>query len=110
MIISSSNDYREAARRRLPPFLFHYIDGGAYAEYTLKRNVEDLSQIALRQRVLNDMSQLSLETKIFDETLSMPVALSPVGLPKYLEILPKSCGRPSKPTFHAQCGCAKACK
>ena len=38
MIISSANDYREAARRRLPPFLFHYIDGGAYAEYTLKRN------------------------------------------------------------------------
>ena len=80
MIISSANDYREAARRRLPPFLFHYIDGGANAEYTLKRNVEDLSKIALRQRVLNDMSQLSLETKLFDETLSMPVALSPVGL------------------------------
>lgn len=80
MIISSSNDYREAAKRRLPPFLFHYIDGGAYAEYTLKRNVEDLSQIALRQRVLNDMSSLSLETKLFNETLSMPVALSPVGL------------------------------
>ncbi|MBJ9986087.1 FMN-dependent L-lactate dehydrogenase LldD [Acinetobacter sp. S40] len=80
MIISSSNDYREAARRRLPPFLFHYIDGGAYAEYTLKRNVEDLSEIALRQRVLNDMSSLSLETKLFDETLSLPVALSPVGL------------------------------
>ncbi|WP_152630434.1 FMN-dependent L-lactate dehydrogenase LldD [Acinetobacter ursingii] len=80
MIISSSNDYHEAARRRLPPFLFHYIDGGAYAEYTLKRNVEDLSKIALRQRVLNDMSSLSLETKLFNETLSMPVALSPVGL------------------------------
>lgn len=80
MIISSANDYREAARRRLPPFLFHYIDGGAYAEYTLKRNVEDLSKVALRQRVLNDMSALSLETKLFDETLSMPVALSPVGL------------------------------
>ncbi|WP_278364666.1 FMN-dependent L-lactate dehydrogenase LldD [Acinetobacter schindleri] len=80
MIISSANDYREAARRRLPPFLFHYIDGGAYAEYTLKRNVEDLSKVALRQRVLNDMSALNLETKLFDETLSMPVALSPVGL------------------------------
>ncbi len=80
MIISSANDYREAARHRLPPFLFHYIDGGAYAEYTLKRNVEDLSKIALRQRVLNDMSSLSLETRLFDETLSMPVALSPVGL------------------------------
>ncbi|MBD0222865.1 alpha-hydroxy-acid oxidizing protein, partial [Acinetobacter baumannii] len=55
MIISSGNDYRAAAQRRLPPFLFHYIDGGAYSEYTLKRNVQDLSEIALRQRVLNDM-------------------------------------------------------
>ncbi|GAF53550.1 L-lactate dehydrogenase [Psychrobacter sp. JCM 18900] len=80
MIISSANDYRAAAKRRLPPFLFHYIDGGAYDEHTLKRNTEDLSQIALRQRVLNDMSQLSLETQLFNETLSMPVALSPVGL------------------------------
>ncbi|NWN90671.1 FMN-dependent L-lactate dehydrogenase LldD [Marinobacter adhaerens] len=80
MIISASTDYRKAARRRLPPFLFHYIDGGAYAEHTLRRNVEDLSNIALRQRVLNDMSALSLETRVFDETLSMPVALSPVGL------------------------------
>ena len=80
MIISSANDYREAARRRLPPFLFHYIDGGAYAEYTLKRNVEDLSSIALRQRVLKDMSQLDLSTEIFGEQLSLPVALSPVGL------------------------------
>lgn len=80
MIISSSKDYREAARRRLPPFLFHYIDGGAYAEYTLQRNVEDLSQVALRQRVLNDMSELSLETTLFGEHLSLPVALAPVGL------------------------------
>ncbi|TLT60086.1 L-lactate dehydrogenase, partial [Acinetobacter baumannii] len=76
MIISSGNDYRAAAQRRLPPFLFHYIDGGAYAEYTLKRNVQDLSEIAMRQRVLNDMSALSLETKLFNETLSMPVALA----------------------------------
>ncbi len=80
MIISSANDYREAARRRLPPFLFHYIDGGAYAEYTLKRNVEDLSSIALRQRVLKDMTHLDLSTEIFGEQLSLPVALSPVGL------------------------------
>jgi L-lactate dehydrogenase (cytochrome) len=80
MIISASTDYRAAAKRRLPPFLFHYIDGGSYNEHTLKRNVEDLSGIALRQRVLNDMTQLDLTTELFDETLSMPVALSPVGL------------------------------
>ena len=80
MIISSPGDYREAARRRLPPFLFHYIDGGAYAEQTLKRNVEDFQAVALRQRVLKNMADLSLETRLFDETLRMPVVLAPVGL------------------------------
>ena len=80
MIISSPSDYREAARRKLPPFLFHYIDGGAYAEHTLRRNVEDWSDVALRQRVLQDMSSLSLETQLFDETLRLPIVLAPVGL------------------------------
>lgn len=80
MIIASSTDYRLAAKRRLPPFLFHYIDGGAYAEKTLQRNVEDLAAVALRQRVLKDMSQLDTSIELFGERLSIPVALSPVGL------------------------------
>jgi L-lactate dehydrogenase (cytochrome) len=80
MIISDSTDYRAAAQRKLPPFLFHYIDGGANAEHTLRRNISDLADIALRQRVLRDMSQLNLETQLLGETLAMPVALAPVGL------------------------------
>ncbi|MBD2816608.1 FMN-dependent L-lactate dehydrogenase LldD [Xenorhabdus sp. Flor] len=80
MIISASTDYRVAAQAKLPPFLFHYIDGGAYAEHTLKRNTEDLSHIELRQRVLKDMSELNLETSLFGEKMTMPVALAPVGL------------------------------
>lgn len=80
MIISSANDYREAARRRVPPFMFHYADGGSYAEHTLRKNVEDLSEIALRQRVLKDMSELNTEIELFGEKLSMPVALAPVGV------------------------------
>lgn len=80
MIISASSDYRAAAQRRLPPFLFHYIDGGAYAEHTLRRNISDLADIALRQRVLRNMAGLSLETELFGERLAMPVALGPVGL------------------------------
>lgn len=79
MIISSANDYRKAARRRVPPFMFHYADGGSYAEKTLERNVTDLADIALRQRVLKDMSQLDTEIELFGEKLSMPVALAPVG-------------------------------
>lgn len=80
MIISASTDYRAAARRRLPPFLFHYIDGGAYSEHTLRRNTADLADIALRQRILKNMAELSLETTLFDEKLAMPVILAPVGL------------------------------
>jgi len=80
MTIAAPSDYRAIARRRLPPFLFEYIDGGAYAEHTLRRNVDDLSEVALRQRVLKDMSQLDLQTTLFGETLAMPVALAPVGM------------------------------
>ncbi|MCK3655361.1 alpha-hydroxy-acid oxidizing enzyme [Pasteurellaceae bacterium Macca] len=79
MIIASANDYRKAAKRRVPPFMFHYADGGSYAEQTLHRNVADLANIALRQRVLKDMSELDTEIELFGEKLSMPVALAPVG-------------------------------
>jgi L-lactate dehydrogenase (cytochrome) len=80
MIISASTDYRAAAQRKLPSFLFHYLDGGAYVEHTLRRNVSDLADIALRQRVLRNMSELSLQTQLFGQTLAMPVALAPIGL------------------------------
>ncbi|MBB1463491.1 FMN-dependent L-lactate dehydrogenase LldD [Vibrio sp. SG41-7] len=80
MIISASTDYRAAAKVKLPPFLFHYIDGGSYGEHTLRRNTADLAEIALKQRVLNDMSDLNLETELFGEKLAMPIALAPVGL------------------------------
>ncbi|AOX20750.1 FMN-dependent L-lactate dehydrogenase LldD [Kozakia baliensis] len=80
MIISAASDYREAARRRLPPFLFHYIDGGAYAEHTMHRNVADLADLALRQRILKNVSGLSTETELFGRKMAIPAALAPVGL------------------------------
>lgn len=80
MIISSPGDYRAAARKRLPPFLFHYIEGGAYAEHTLRRNAADLADVALRQRVLKDMSQLDTSIELLGERLAIPVTLAPVGL------------------------------
>lgn len=80
MIAASIPDFRELARRRLPHFLFEYIDGGSYAETTLKRNVDDLRDIALRQRVLRDVSGLDLSTELFGQKLALPVALAPIGL------------------------------
>lgn len=80
MIISAPTDYRKAAKAKLPPFLFHYIDGGSYGEHTLRKNTEDLADMALKQRVLNNMSELDLSTEIFGEKMSLPIALAPVGL------------------------------
>ena len=80
MIIASATDFREAAKRRLPPFLFDYIDGAAYAEVTSRRNVDDLALVALRQRVLADVSKIDLSTTLFGQSSAMPVVLGPVGL------------------------------
>jgi L-lactate dehydrogenase (cytochrome) len=80
MIISSATDYREAARRRLPPFLFHYLDGGSGTESTLRANVGDLQDVALRQRVLKGSEHLDLSTEWFGVKQDLPVALAPIGL------------------------------
>ncbi|MGQ3176952.1 MAG: FMN-dependent L-lactate dehydrogenase LldD [Blastomonas fulva] len=77
---ASTLDYRALARARLPHFLFEYIDGGSYAEVTLQRNVTDLAEVALRQRVMTDVSAIDLSTELFGQRLAMPVALAPVGL------------------------------
>jgi len=80
MIVSSASDYREAARRKLPRFLFDYIDGGANEEETLNANRSDLRSIVLRQRVLKNVSELSLATEWFGQPAALPIILGPVGL------------------------------
>jgi L-lactate dehydrogenase (cytochrome) len=80
MKAASALDYRELARRKLPHFLFEYVDGGSYAEVTLRRNIADLEAIALRQRILTDVSKLDLTTELFGQRMAMPIALAPIGL------------------------------
>jgi L-lactate dehydrogenase (cytochrome) len=80
MITASIPDFREASRRRTPHFLFEYIDGGSYAEVTLRRNIADLEAIALRQRVLRDVSKIDMSTTLFGVKQDLPVILAPVGL------------------------------
>ena len=77
---ASVDDYRELARRRLPKIFFEYIDGGSYAEVTLKRNVEDFANLVLRQRVMHDMSKLDTSIETLGQRYRMPVGLSPVGM------------------------------
>lgn len=76
----SIGDYRQLAQRRLPRFLFDYIDGGALSETTLRWNVSDLQDIAVRQRVLRDVSTIDTSSSLFGQQSRLPLALAPIGL------------------------------
>lgn len=80
MIPVTALDYRRLARKRLPRFLFDYIDGGAGEEVSMARNVDDLRAIRLRQRVMRDVGDIDTSTVLAGEAAAMPVVLAPVGL------------------------------
>jgi L-lactate dehydrogenase (cytochrome) len=75
----TAGDYRERARRRLPRFLFDYVDGGAGAEQTLAANVDDWARHTLRQRVLVDVDGVDTASELLGEACALPLALAPVG-------------------------------
>jgi L-lactate dehydrogenase (cytochrome) len=79
-VINSIEDLRVLARRRLPRALFDYIDRGSYDERTWMRNRDDLRAIALRQRVMVDVSNLDTSTTVLGDRWEVPLALAPTGL------------------------------
>lgn len=81
MIIPADiSDNRTLAEAKLPRMLFDYFDGGAFAEQTLKENVEDFQKLHFRQRIMRDVSSCSAVSKILGQDVAMPVALAPIGL------------------------------
>ncbi|WP_374833636.1 alpha-hydroxy acid oxidase [Paenochrobactrum pullorum] len=73
-------DLKKLARRRVPKMFFDYADSGAFTQSTYQANEDDFKKIKLRQRVLVDMTNRSLETTMIGEKVAMPVALAPTGL------------------------------
>ncbi len=78
-MIANIHDLRKAARRRLPRFLFDYVDGAAYDEKTLRWNEEAFDRWCFRHRVLRDMSERSLGTTVLGAEQALPLALAPTG-------------------------------
>jgi L-lactate dehydrogenase (cytochrome) len=78
--MTSIDDLRQVARRRVPKMFFDYADHGSYAEETLRINRTDLEAIKLRQRVLVDVSQRDVSTTIIGEKAAVPLVLAPIGL------------------------------
>ncbi len=73
------DDYRRAAKRVLPRFVFDYVDGGAERGECLRRNRSDLDQLALLPRVLRDTSKLDTRIEVFGQTWQRPFAVAPMG-------------------------------
>ena len=73
-------ELKARAKRRVPKMFFDYADSGAWTEGTYRANEDDFHKIKLRQRVLVDMTNRSLESEMIGEKVAMPVALAPTGL------------------------------
>jgi L-lactate dehydrogenase (cytochrome) len=79
-MILSIGDLRDLARKRIPRAIFDYAAGGAYEERTLLRNTADLDAMTFRQRVMVDVSKISVATTLLGIPVSMPLAIGPTGL------------------------------
>ncbi|MGB3244849.1 MAG: alpha-hydroxy acid oxidase [Sulfitobacter sp.] len=78
--IHSAVDARRLARRRLPWMVFDYIDGSAGAETGAARNRAALDAHTLRPRILRDVSNRSLGTRLFDADAQRPFGIAPMGM------------------------------
>ena len=73
-------DLREIARRRVPGFVFEYVEGGAEDEATLRHNREAFSALRFLPQTLVDTSGRSLATSLFGRPCAAPLAIAPTGL------------------------------
>ena len=73
-------DFRKLAKKKLPSPIFHYIDGGADDEITLKRNTESFDDCDLIPNVLANVGKPDLSTTIFGRKINLPVFLSPTAM------------------------------
>ena len=77
--VTCIEDLRVLHQRRVPRAFFDYVDGGSYAEETLRANRSDMQRIKFRQRILVDIDHRDLSTTILGEKASLPLILAPVG-------------------------------
>ncbi len=77
---NNSADFRKLAKRRLPAPLFHYMDGGADDEVTLRRNTEVFNEVQLINNSLADLSGMDISTTVLGQKISWPVFLAPTAM------------------------------
>ncbi|MEX2177088.1 MAG: alpha-hydroxy acid oxidase [Gemmatimonadaceae bacterium] len=73
------DDYERAARERIAPAAWEYIQSGAADEHTLRWNREAYARIQLSPRVLNDVSRVDTSVRVLDCDLPHPILLAPIA-------------------------------
>ena len=73
-------DFRKLAKQKLPSPIFHYIDGGADDESTLRRNTESFDDCDLVPNILASVGKPDLSTTLFGKKIDMPIFLSPAAM------------------------------
>ena len=73
-------DFRQLAKKRLPAPLFHYIDGGADDEVTLRRNTEAFDNCRLIPSALADLTGMDLSVNVLGQDIDWPVFCSPTAM------------------------------
>jgi L-lactate dehydrogenase (cytochrome) len=79
-VITSIEDLRRMAKKRVAKAIFDYVDRGSYEEGTLQANKADLDALKFRQRVAINVDQRSTKSTMLGREVAMPVAIAPVGL------------------------------
>ncbi len=78
--ITTIEDLRVLAKKRVPRMFYDYADSGSWTESTYRANSEDFKRIQLRQRVAINIENRSLRSSMNGQSVSMPVAIAPAGI------------------------------
>ena len=79
-VITTIEDLRILAKKRVPRMFYDYADSGSWTESTYRANSDDFQKIKLRQRVAVNMENRSTATQMIGQNVAMPVAIAPTGL------------------------------
>jgi L-lactate dehydrogenase (cytochrome) len=74
------SDLRHRAQRRIPKFVWEYLDSGTGAEATKSRNRSELDRIGFPPSVLHGEVTPDLSTSLLGQDLPLPFGISPIGM------------------------------
>jgi len=107
----SIDDLRASARRRVPRFIFEFLDGGCNEHVNLRKNTDQIRDVELRPVYVREKGESSLGTELFGRSYDAPFGVAPIGLqgliwPGAAEVLARSAVAENLPFILSTCSTA----